>query len=139
VKEYNVVHIAQNITSTCKHKGVTVKKMASSLGLGQNCISNMLHGRAPSVVTIARIADYLGVSVDYLLGRVSSPEEYYTPANIARNISEACNARRTTCAKMCASLGLPADTVSEEREISAGTLAKIADYLRTTTDKLVGR
>ena len=113
--------------------------MLRGLKLGSNTMSMLLHGRAPSVVTIARIADYLGVSVDYLLGRVSSPEEYYTPANIARNISEACNARRTTCAKMCASLGLPADTVSEEREISAGTLAKIADYLGTSTDKLVGR
>lgn len=133
------MHIAQNITATCKKQGVTVKSMTSACGLGVNCIANMTRGSAMSAVSLARIADYLEVSVDYLLGRVSSPTEHYTPANIARNISEACNARRTTCAKMCASLGLPADTVNEEREISAGTLAKIADYLGTTTDKLVGR
>lgn len=133
------MHIAQNITATCKKQGVTVKSMTSACGLGVNCIANMTRGSAISAVSLARIADYLEVSVDYLLGRVSSPTDYYTPANIARNISEACNARRTTCAKMCASLGLPADTVNEEREIPAGTLAKIADYLGTTTDKLVGR
>lgn len=133
------MHIAQNITATCKKQGLTVKGMTSACGLGVNCIANMTRGSAISAVSLARIADYLGVSVDYLLGRVSSPMEYYTPAGIARNISEACTQRGTTCAEMCARLNLPDDVCDGRREISARALAKIADYLKITTDELVGR
>lgn len=71
---YNAVDIAQNINKICKNKGITAKDMLCSLELGINCISNMLHGRAPSVITIARIADYLNVSVDYLLGRTDNTD-----------------------------------------------------------------
>lgn len=104
-------------------------------------MSMLLHGRAPSVVTIARIADYLEVSVDYLLGRVSSPEEHYTPASIARNVANACTECGTTVPELLNACGLPSDTLkrAQAESISAVDLAKIADYLGTTTDKLVGR
>lgn len=120
-------------------RGVSAAEMLRGLNLGSNTMSMLLHGRAPSVITVARIADYLGVSVDYLLGRVSSPMEYYTPAGIARNISAACKQRGVSCAEMCACLNLPDDTCDGMREISARALAKIADYLKITTDELVGR
>ena len=71
---YNSVDIAQVINKTCKNKGVTVAEVLKTLDLGSNTISHMLHGRAPSVITIARIADYLNVSVDYLLGRTDNTD-----------------------------------------------------------------
>ena len=71
---YNAVDIAQNINKSCKNKGITAKDMLEVLNLGKNTMSHMLHGRAPSVITIARIADYLNVSVDYLLGRIDNTD-----------------------------------------------------------------
>lgn len=116
-----------------------MKSMTEELHIGTNTISHMLHGRAPSVVTIARIADYLDVSVDYLLGRVSSPRARYTPPSISSNILEVYRERDTTLEHLRTVLDILGLTDTEESDISAVDLAKIADYLETTTDKLVGR
>ena len=70
---YNPPDIAMRIKSTAKEKGVLLKTMLEEVGLGPNTISHMHHGMMPSVDTIARIADSLGCSVDYLLGRTDDP------------------------------------------------------------------
>lgn len=100
----------------------------------------LLHGRAPSAVTLARIADYLDVSTDYLLGRSCTPEDVYI-GGIARNIVNSCTECGITVPELLRACGLPDDTLkrAQAENISAVDLAKIADYLRTTTDKLVGR
>jgi transcriptional regulator with XRE-family HTH domain len=57
-----------------KFKSVALKDMLSDLELGSNTMSNMRHGRMLAADSLARIADYLDVSVDYLLGRTDVPE-----------------------------------------------------------------
>lgn len=41
--------------------------------MGKNLFDNMKRGTIPSVEKIHKIADYLNVSVDYLLGRTDNP------------------------------------------------------------------
>ena len=43
--------------------------MLSDLGFGINLISQLAHGQEISSINLAKIADYLNCSVDYLLGR----------------------------------------------------------------------
>lgn len=74
VNDYNTVNIAQRIKETCKNRTVTAAEMLKALNLGSNTISMLLHGRAISAVSLARIADYLNVSVDYLLGRTDNTD-----------------------------------------------------------------
>ena len=51
-------------------KGFTQKEVADSLGVSKNCYAGYEQGyREPDLKTFRKIADYFGVSADYLLGR----------------------------------------------------------------------
>ena len=55
-------------------KELTQKQLGESLGLSERGIQNYeLEVRKPSYDAIIVIADYFGVSVDYLLGRTDNP------------------------------------------------------------------
>jgi len=71
---YNSLNVAETIKLRSKTQNVTIKDMLIELELGSNTISNMRHGRAIASDSLARIADYLNCSVDYLLGRTDNPE-----------------------------------------------------------------
>lgn len=71
---YNSQIIAQRIKSTAKSKGVNLKTMLSDCELGINAISQMAKGNDMLSKNLAKIADYLDCSVDYLLGRTDNPE-----------------------------------------------------------------
>mgnify|MGYP002674500756 CR=1 FL=1 len=70
---YNSHNIAIRIKEIAAEKNVLIKNMLDELGLGSNTMSAMYHGKSLSSESLAKIADYLGVSVDYLLGRDLSP------------------------------------------------------------------
>lgn len=65
--------IAERIKLTAKNKGISVKKLLSDVGLGFNTMSNMKTSM-PKSENLAKIADYLSCSVDYLLGRTDRSE-----------------------------------------------------------------
>lgn len=53
-----------------KSRNTTMKKLGSELGLAESTISLYETGkRQPDFETVLKLADYFGVSVDYLLGR----------------------------------------------------------------------
>lgn len=66
---YESTTVAENIKSKAKEKGIQLKDMLLELGLNKNTLSNMYKGSSLKSDSLARIADYLGCSVDYLLGR----------------------------------------------------------------------
>lgn len=71
---YNSLNIANRIKLRAKNQKVIIKEMLVALELGSNTMSNMRHGRTIASDSLARIADYLNCSVDYLLGRTDNPE-----------------------------------------------------------------
>ena len=71
---YNSLNIADRIKLRAKNQKVIIKEMLVALELGSNTMSNMRHGRTIASDSLARIADYLNCSVDYLLGRTDNPE-----------------------------------------------------------------
>ncbi len=70
---YNSSNVAERIKSTAKIQNKSVKEVLESVGLGFNTMSNMKNSM-PKADNLARIADYLDCSVDYLLGRTDNPE-----------------------------------------------------------------
>jgi len=70
---YNSQDVAETIKNISKSKNITVKKLLEDVGLGFNTMSNMKTSM-PKADNLARIADYLDCSVDYLLGRTDNPE-----------------------------------------------------------------
>ncbi len=71
---YNSQEITTRIKSTAKSKNISLKTMLSECNLGINTISQMSKGNDMLSKNLARIADYLDCSVDYLLGRTDNPE-----------------------------------------------------------------
>ena len=73
---YNSAILAENIKNTAKQKNITLKNMLTECALGVNAISHLYHGRVIASDSLAKIADYLNVSVDYLLtGKITSEKD----------------------------------------------------------------
>ena len=70
---YQSADVAARIKSVAKSKGITAKKLLEDVGMGFNAMSNM-RTSMPKADNLAKIADYLDCSVDYLLGRTDNPE-----------------------------------------------------------------
>lgn len=57
-----------------ENSGLSQYSFAAELGVAQSTIGGWESGtREPNLSTLNRIADYFGVTVDYLLGRASAP------------------------------------------------------------------
>ena len=58
----------ERVDDLLRERGITGSRMADDLGMSRSFMTE-LRAKGVSVETAGRIADYLGVSVDYLLGR----------------------------------------------------------------------
>ena len=65
------------ITELCKSKGVSGSRMCLDLGLSKSTLSDIKSGRKKgiSTATAQKMASYLNVSVDYLLGEEQKKEQ----------------------------------------------------------------
>lgn len=70
---YNSANVAERIKKLAKTRNVSVKQLLLDVGLGFNTMANMKTSM-PKADNLAKIADYLDCSVDYLLGRTDVPE-----------------------------------------------------------------
>lgn len=58
-----------------KDRGVTQKEIASSVGVSEVSYQRFEYGTVrPSLETLIALADYFGVSLDYLVGRSDDPK-----------------------------------------------------------------
>lgn len=65
--------IAENIKRICKEKGTTPTVACAKSGAGKSMVSNMKKGTRPSIAKMQLLADYLGVTVNELLGEKEKP------------------------------------------------------------------
>lgn len=71
---YNAQTLVENIKTQAKNKNVLIRDMLSECNLSINAISQISDKKGLSSFSLAKIADYLDCSVDYLLGRTDKPE-----------------------------------------------------------------
>lgn len=71
---YTADFLSNRIKSQAKTKGIKLKDMLIDLELNINTISQISDKKGLSCFPLAKIADYLDCSVDYLLGRTDNPE-----------------------------------------------------------------
>lgn len=67
---YNSSDVADKLREVAKLRGVTMKEVLKDAGLGKNMMT-MMRDSMPKSDTLAKLADRLDCSVDYLLGRSS--------------------------------------------------------------------
>lgn len=73
--------VSDRIKLQAKKKGIPLKTMLPDIGLGINKISQLSKGIEISSFSLAKIADYLDCSVDYLLCRTENPNAHKTHVN----------------------------------------------------------
>ena len=71
---YNSNNLATRIKNRAKEQSVLLRDMLDACDLNINSLSQMTDKKGLSSFALARIADYLNCSVDYLLGRTDVPE-----------------------------------------------------------------
>jgi len=101
------MYIAQTlkdrIKKQCKNKETTVKTMLTECGLSINAISQINDSGGMYSFNLAKIADYLDCSVDYLLGRTNDPLSHKSGAiknNVAARLREVIRVRSTQLKKI---------------------------------------
>ena len=70
---YNAQCTKDRIKNICKVKKVNMEQMLVDCSLGVNAIRQINDTKGMASFSLAKIADYLDCSVDYLLGRTDSP------------------------------------------------------------------
>lgn len=53
----------------CDEKGISAYKACTDIGLNRAAVAKWKNGSIPSGKTAAKLADYFGVTTDYLLGK----------------------------------------------------------------------
>ena len=54
--------------SLCQEKGISVYRACQDIGLNRSAVAKWKAGGKPNGTTAGKLADYFGVSTDYLLG-----------------------------------------------------------------------
>lgn len=103
---YDPTIIAEKIKKECMRRNITVKTMLQELNTNKDVLYKMTHGGAPSYITLARICDYLNMSVDALLDRpIPEPE----PVDLSAAINTVAAAAHISPDALRAVLHLPID------------------------------
>lgn len=64
-------NLYNKVKELCRNNNITQKELADIIGINQNTIKTWEH-KLPNSDTLLKIADYFGVTTDYLLGRSSN-------------------------------------------------------------------
>lgn len=70
---YNAQNLGERIKRQAREKNILIRDLLTSCDLSINTISQMTDKKGLSSFSLAKIADYLDCSVDYLLGRTDEP------------------------------------------------------------------
>lgn len=61
------------LKNLCSERGTTPTTVVKELGLSSSSATSWKNGKVPHHGTLLKLADYFGVSVDYLLGKEEKP------------------------------------------------------------------
>ena len=81
---YDSKDIALRIKLLAKQKNIAISEMLEKIGLSKNTMNNFKTS-TPKADNLAKIADYLNCSVDYLLGRTYDPNLYFINDSSIKN------------------------------------------------------
>lgn len=56
------------LSALCDKRGISTYKACTDMGLNRSAVAKWKNGATPNGTTIAKMADYFGVTTDYLLG-----------------------------------------------------------------------
>lgn len=125
-----------------KESGKTQAQIANNLGIKQQTVCCYMNEREPSYDMLILLADYFGVSLDYLLG----VSDVKTPniGTLAQNMQQRRAQLGLSYQDLADRTGMSKSTLQRYetgaiRNISLAKLAVLAEGLNTTAEQLFGR
>lgn len=67
------MNLLERIKELCKKRSISVSRLEEELGFPSNTIYQWKN-RVPGTEKLGLVADYFGVTIDYLLGRTETPQ-----------------------------------------------------------------
>lgn len=132
--------IIEKIILLLNVREISVAKMMKELGFSSGLFSQWKSGKQkPSAEKICKIAEYLNVSTDYLLGFGQIGEKMFKVQNLFKIIEE----KDISAKKLSDDTGISTGNISDWKSgrccPSINALITIADYFDISLDYLVGR
>lgn len=112
---YDNAIIAEKIKQECMRQNITVKTMLQELSIGKDTVQQMCkYDKTPNYKTLARICDYLNISVDTLLER---PIPTPAPPDLNTAVSVVAAAANLSADYVRGILHLPPTSSSTDNDI----------------------
>lgn len=123
------------------------KELTDYLGISKNSFTDWKSGRIKSYTKyIPQIAEYLGVTTDYLLGRAEIDENFADEVSVGSRFNDIFE-------RLCREKGVSPNAVAKQLSISSGSVSEwkkgrvpqnaklriIAEYFNVSTDYLLGK
>ena len=104
----------ENVKELCHNNRTNITNLMKTLDMSTSMPTSWKKGAVPKADTVQKIADYFGVSVDYLLRDESSP----STSNVAGNISNAAVMQGNANGPVSIhNGGAPAELTDQESEV----------------------
>lgn len=84
------MQFVERVAALAKENGITEKQVLLDCKLNKNLFGLWRQGRTPSTATKRVLADYFGVSVEYLMGETDDRGQKNSPGQV----TEACEAKK---------------------------------------------
>ncbi|MBQ6040003.1 MAG: hypothetical protein IJL32_04420 [Oscillospiraceae bacterium] len=107
--------VANLIRECAKKKEIKIGTMLADLDMGINTISQLASGKGLAYFDFARIADYLSVSIDFLLGRKQIEDLSDDKLQLLNNFDQLDSSQQRTVCDYVASLA----DIARYQEIAA--------------------
>ena len=139
-------YISVAIKSFLDENGLKSYKLAEKSGCNKTALNNWLYQRQlPSSKALIKLADYMNVSLDYMLGL--SEEKHLirsgTTERFGRRINALLSSAEVTPYRLAKECGVGTSAVSKWNDLkrlpSIETLIKLSEVLGVKVDYLVGR
>lgn len=130
---YTAQKTIERIQFLIKNKGLTQKLVLSECGISENTVKRMTDNKGISSFYLAKIADYLDCSVDYLLGRTDSPQGI-SQINTG-NVGDNSNVNVHNEKKAADSDDTISELVTEFKNLSFSDKAKVINLVAELSDR----
>lgn len=108
INNYDNAIIAEKIKKECARQNITLKTMLQELNISINAVQQMRkNDKTPNYKTIARICDYLNISIDTLLNRPAPATPAPEPVSLTAAIDTVAAAAHISPDALRAVLHLP--------------------------------
>lgn len=121
----------------CKERGVSPSAAARSIGVATANATYWKRGSIPKGETLQKLADYFGVTVDYLLGLRPLPDDLarvFLSRDVGPNIADLRKAKGLTQMELSERTGIPIQSIQALEHGTGGRFLSDDELLRLATE-----